>query len=204
MAATPDGRGYWLVTRSGTLLAYGDARRLAMPHSPRPVIGIAAASTRAAWIYTAQGNVLKVGAAGFYGSPVSRHQRVAPLVGVVPTRDGRGYWVATRTGQLLNYGDARRINGLRSAAPVRGVAAAPGGHGLWLFTAGGDIYALGGAGFYGSATGTGVRDVVGMAATASGRGYWLIERSGTLLAFGDAATYRVPGHAHPIIGIAGS
>jgi hypothetical protein len=43
-----------------------------------------------------------------------------------------------------------------------------------------------------------------MAATASGRGYWLIERSGTLLAFGNAATYRVPGHAHPLIGIAGS
>ena len=46
MAATPDGRGYWLVASDGGIFAYGDAGFYGSAGSStlnRPVVGMAAA-----------------------------------------------------------------------------------------------------------------------------------------------------------------
>jgi len=40
MAATPDMRGYWLVTSTGVVYAYGDAAPLRLRHHPTPFAGI--------------------------------------------------------------------------------------------------------------------------------------------------------------------
>ncbi len=40
MAASADGRGYWLVTSTGTVYAYGDAARLPAPRHGNRVVGI--------------------------------------------------------------------------------------------------------------------------------------------------------------------
>ena len=46
MAATPDGRGYWLVASDGGIFAFGDARfygSTGARNLNRPIVGIAAA-----------------------------------------------------------------------------------------------------------------------------------------------------------------
>jgi hypothetical protein len=40
MAATPDGKGYWLTTTTGHVYAYGDAARLPDPRHTHPITGI--------------------------------------------------------------------------------------------------------------------------------------------------------------------
>ena len=45
MAATPDGKGYWVVTQNGRVVAYGNARTYrsnAKFYASEPVVGIAA------------------------------------------------------------------------------------------------------------------------------------------------------------------
>jgi len=44
-------------------------------------------------------------------------------VGVVPTADGRGYWVVTRQGAVYRFGDAGPVAPLRPAAPLIGALA---------------------------------------------------------------------------------
>ncbi|WP_229074987.1 lysozyme [Actinoplanes sp. DH11] len=121
-------------------------------------------------------------------------------VAVAATPTGRGYWVATRSGEVAAYGDAPAVKDLPDlkvrVANIVGAAASPSGRGLWLAGADGGVFALGDAGFHKSLPGLGVRvsNVVGIAATPSGRGYWLAGADGGVFAFGDAGFHKsLPG-----------
>ncbi|HEX2050176.1 MAG TPA: hypothetical protein VHJ34_06010 [Actinomycetota bacterium] len=67
---------------------------------------------------------------------------------------------------------------------VAGVTSYPAGDDLWAATGNGQVFALGGAGRHGDATGGAA--VVGIASTPSGEGYWIAGRDGSVRAFGDA------------------
>lgn len=112
-------------------------------------------------------------------------------VGMAPTPSGHGYWVVTRGGDVLPFGDARShgsLNGVRLSAGVVGISATSDGGGYWLAAADGGVFGFGDARFYGStATVRLARPVVGMAPTADGRGYWLAAADGGVFTFGDAA-----------------
>jgi hypothetical protein len=116
------------------------------------------------------------------------------FVGMAPTADGHGYWLAQAQGGVFAYGDAPfdgSLPGLHvtPAAPIVAVAADPSG-GYWLVGADGGVYAFGGAPFYGSLPADHVTPfgpIVGITPTADGGGYWLVGAGGGVFAFGDAA-----------------
>ena len=72
MAATPDGRGYWLVGSDGGVFAFGDAGFYGSTGNTRlakPVVGMAATPDgRGYWLVASDGGVFAFGDAAFYGS----------------------------------------------------------------------------------------------------------------------------------------
>jgi hypothetical protein len=74
MAATPDGKGYWLVASDGGVFSYGDAIFYGSTGSlalNKPVVGMAATPDGVGyWFVASDGGVFSYGDAGFYGSAV--------------------------------------------------------------------------------------------------------------------------------------
>jgi hypothetical protein len=116
-----------------------------------------------------------------------------PLVGIVSTPSGHGYWQAAADGGVFAFGDAHfygSMGGQHLNSPIVGMAATPSGGGYWLVAADGGVFAFGNAGFYGSMGGKPLnKPIVGMAATPSGGGYWLVAADGGVFAFGNAGFY---------------
>jgi hypothetical protein len=194
MAATPDGRGYWMVAADGGIFTFGDAGFYgsagALPLN-KPVVGMAATPDgRGYWLVASDGGIFTYGDAGFYGSagalPLNK-----PVVGMAVTPDGHGYWLVASDGGTFTYGDAGfygSAGALPLNKPVVDMAATPDGRGYWLVASDGGIFTYGDAGFYGSAGALPLnRPVVGMARTASGHGYWLVASDGGIFTYGDAA-----------------
>ena len=100
------------------------------------------------------------------------------------------YYVVKARNALGTSPASNEASGARSATSATGarLAAAPGGKGYWIVGADGGVFAYGGAAYYGSLPGLGVKvdDVIGIAATPDGRGYWLVATDGSVYAFGDA------------------
>jgi hypothetical protein len=73
MAATPTGRGYWLVAADGGIFAYGDAAFDGSTGAIRlnqPVVGIAPFGNDAGyWLVAKDGGIFAFGGAPFLGSP---------------------------------------------------------------------------------------------------------------------------------------
>jgi len=135
MAASEDGRGYWLVASDGGIFAFGDAPFLGSTGGLRlnqPVVGMAAGpSGQGYWLVAADGGVFAFGDAPFLGSPEGAP---APVVGVASAANGRGYWIETADGSLYAYGSARFAGALRTdpdLAPATALAVAPDGQGYW-------------------------------------------------------------------------
>lgn len=202
MAMTNDSKGYWLTDAAGKVFHYGDAKALKAVKPAHPIIGMAAASGRGAYLLTAYGNVYNLGGARFYGSPRHSHRRISTITGMALTPDGRGYWLVDSAGKVFRYGDAASVTGISSRYPVKGVAAAPGG-GIWLWTSHGNVFDLGGAPFFGSPFAKHVRSGAfrGFARTPDGKGYWMVQSSGKGFAYGDAEPLPAVAPKHPIIGM---
>lgn len=205
MAVTLDRRGYWLVSSSGQVYAYGDATRAPAQSHTNPITGIVAAPAGGYWLFTAHGNIYSYGAAGWYGSPAASNVGTSSIVGMTSTRDGRGYWLITSSGQVYAYGDAAKPAVPSTYLPIKGIVAAPTGY--WIYNVPGNVQYTQSAGtiWYGSPASSGSvpKPIVGMAATRDGKGYWLADSAGHVWAYGDAQTASVGSIAHQIIGIAG-
>ena len=116
-----------------------------------------------------------------------------PLVGIVSTPSGHGYWQVAADGGIFSFGDAHfygSMGGKPLNKPIVGMAATPTGGGYWLVAADGGIFSFGDAHFYGSMGGKPLnKPIVGMAATPTGGGYWLVAADGGIFSFGDAHFY---------------
>ena len=103
MAATPDGKGYWLVASDGGIFAYGDAGFYGSTgsiHLNKPVVGMTATPDGGGyWFVASDGGVFAYGDADFYGStgqhpPERTHRRhgrlrpTAPATGSSPPTAG--------------------------------------------------------------------------------------------------------------------
>ncbi|HET9720238.1 MAG TPA: DUF1906 domain-containing protein [Solirubrobacteraceae bacterium] len=204
LAATRDGRGYWLANRAGGVFAYGDAVSSSGVRAPHPIIGMAAAPGGGFYLLTAYGNVFNLAGAPFHGSPRASGTSISTITGMAVTPDGRGYWLIDHAGQIFSYGDAAKLSRIRSRFWLQGLVAAPHG-GVWAWTWHGNIYNAGGAPFLGSPYGSGYRTMSfrGLADTRTGNGYWMVQSGGTVLPFGNAEPLPAVRPKHPVIGIDG-
>ncbi len=191
IAATPDGRGYWLVAADGQVKGFGDATlqdSLPARLLDTPIVGIAAAPDgRGYWLAAAGGGVFAFGDARPFGG---NFHIGSPVVGIASTPDGQGYWLVAADGQVKGFGDATLQDSLPARlldAPIVGMAATPDGRGYWLVAADGQVKGFGDATLQDSLPARLLDTlIVGMAATPDGRGYWLVAAGGGVFAFGDA------------------
>jgi hypothetical protein len=214
IAATPTGKGYWLVAGDGGIFSFGDAGfhgSTGAIHLNQPIVGIAPTPTgKGYWLVASDGGVFSFGDARFYGS-TGNIRLNQPIVGMAATGSGNGYWLVAADGGVFSFGDARfhgSTGNIRLNQPIVGMAATRGGNGYWLVASDGGIFTFGDAGFHGS---TGAirldQPIVGMAPTATGRGYWLVASDGGIFTFGDARFYGSTGGRHlpqRIVGMARS
>ena len=72
MAATPDGKGYWLVGADGGVLAYGDARYFGGTSARKlyaPIVAMAPTPDGGGyWLVSIDGGIFTFGDAKYYGS----------------------------------------------------------------------------------------------------------------------------------------
>ena len=175
---------------------------------PAPAVGIAGTfDGQGYWLNGADGSVVALGDAGFFGS-AGGTPLAAPVVGMSVTPDNKGYWEVASDGGVFSYGDAAfhgSTGGLHLNRPIVGMSRTTSGNGYWLVASDGGVFSYGDAAFYGS---TGAmhlnQPIVGMCRTPDGRGYWLVASDGGVFSFGDAAFYgSMGGHPlnRPIVGM---
>jgi hypothetical protein len=199
MASTPDRHGYWLADATGRVFHYGDARWARAIRPAHPVVGIVASPRGGYYLFTRYGNVYTRGGARFYGSAVHHAWTV---VGMAVTPDGRGYWLVKAGGRAMAYGDATASPVIHSPYPIKGIVTSRTG-GYWLYTTHGNVYNVGGAPFFGSASRKHVSNVTGMIATPDGLGYRLVQSTGQVRSYGDAEALPAIRPAHPVVAITG-
>ena len=129
IAATPDGKGYWLVASDGGVFAFGDAHFNGSTgglHLANPVVGMAATPDgKGYWLVASDGGIFAFGDAHFYGS-TGGVQLANPIVGIAATPDGKGYWLVSSEGRNLAFGNAHydgSAGGVTLAKPIVGIAA---------------------------------------------------------------------------------
>jgi hypothetical protein len=203
-AVTPDGTGAWMAERGGTVLSLGtaiDRGSLTGVPTTSYVVSIAAvlmppATTLAYDLAEANGRVVAVGKAAYYGSAFGKHL-VASIIDLVSTPDRKGYWLIGADGSVYPFGDAEYEGGAGGRLrrdPVVAVATTPDGAGYWLVTVTGGVMAFGDARNYGSIRSSITGHVVAIVSSTDGKGYWIAFRTGRVFNFGDAKNY---GSARP-------
>jgi hypothetical protein len=204
-AAPAPPHGYWLVGSDGGIFTFGSAQFYGSTgslHLQRPVVGITPTANRGGyWLVASDGGIFAFGNAGYYGSipgsglkpagsglPQSLN---APIVGMVPSNDGGGYFMVASDGGVFAFGDARfegscpGIGGCSGAA----VAVVPDatGNGYWVVTSTGAVYTFGDATNYGQ-PGRQSSNMTSATATPNGGGYWILDGAGQVFAYGNAAS----------------
>ena len=151
----------------------------------RPVVGITTTNDLGGyWLVASDGGIFSFGDAPFFGSipglgfapagtPGAVKKLNAPIVGMVPSADGGGYFMVASDGGVFAFGDAQfegscpGIGGCAGAA----VSVMPDatGNGYWVVTATGHVYTFGDANYFGGPGPQGV-PVTSAVATPDGGG----------------------------------
>ena len=206
----PTSHGYWLVGSDGGIFTFGAAPFYGSTGSMtlvRPVVGMTLTADRAGyWLVASDGGIFTFGDAGFFGSlpgmgyaPAQSagagKKLNAPIVGMVPSFDGGGYFLVGADGGVFAFGDAKFEGSCPGIGGCSGTAVTvmpdASGNGYWLVTATGHVYAFGDATTFGQ-PGPQSAPVTSAARTQDGMGYWILFANGTVDAFGDAANLGGP------------
>ena len=189
MALTPDRQGYYLVTRTGRVLTFGDATdHGSLPKSGGSgVVGIALdATTGGYWIARSDGTVDGFGAPAL-GDLVTT-AATGPVAAITSIPNGEGYYLMTTNGDVSAFGDAVSY-GSYVAPPgqrVSAMATTPNGRGYYVVTSSGAIGTFGDATLFGPASVAATSPIVGIAVDLDGFGYWTVAADGKVTAAGDA------------------
>ncbi|HLN16295.1 MAG TPA: Ig-like domain repeat protein [Acidimicrobiales bacterium] len=194
--------GYWLVGGDGGIFTFGSGQfhgSTGSLHLQRPVVGIVATSDHGGyWLNATDGGIFAFGDAAYYGSlpglgfnPAGSglpRSLEAPIVGMVPSADGGGYFMVARDGGVFAFGDATFEGSCYTVGGCAGAAVAvvpdTSGQGYWLVTATGHVYAFGDA--------PGLVGVVNPAAPVTSAvvdpagGLWVLLADGSVVALGGA------------------
>ncbi len=206
-ATTTD--GYWLVGSDGGIFTFGSAQFYGSTGSlqlQRPVVGIVPTADRGGyWLDASDGGVFAFGDSGYYGSvpglglhPAGSglpNSLDAPIVGMVPSADGGGYFMVASDGGVFAFGDALFAGSCPGIGGCNGAAVAvmpdASGNGYWLVTQSGYVYTFGDAPYFGAPGPQGV-PVTSAVRTPDGKGYWILFSNGTVSAYGDAGSFGEP------------
>jgi hypothetical protein len=199
--------GYWLVGSDGGIFTFGSAGFYGSTGNlklQRPVVGITPTLAHSGyWLVASDGGVFAFNAP-FVGSipglglnPAGSglsHSLNAPIVGIVPSANGQGYYMVASDGGVFAFnsafaGSCPGIGGCNGTA----VAVTPdaSGEGYWLVTATGHVYSFGDAPYFG-APGPQGSSITSMVRTPDGGGYWILDAGGQVFAFGNAGNFGSP------------
>ena len=190
-AATPDGRGYWMLTSSGRVYTAGTAQHHGHL-SPEQCCAaqIAARPDRPGyWIFGTAGEVWTFGEAEHFGD-LSLIELDGGIVDAVVTPTGQGYYLLGADGGVFTFGDAEFRGSVRGVTnePVdaRSIVPSPSG-GYWIIGDDGGVFAFD-APFRGSVPGAlngGRPDAPVVGGVAYGNGYLLMGTDGGVFNFSD-------------------
>ena len=193
LAATRDGKGYWLLGQDGGVFSYGTAAFYGSTGGMRlnqPVVGIAATpSGHGYWMVASDGGIFSFGDAGFHGSTGALHLN-QPIVGMTPTPSGHGYWLVASDGGIFSFGDAGfhgSTGGAFIGTTIAGIARTATGHGYWLAAANGRVFSFGDAPAMHSVVPS--APIAALEVSAGGTGLWLVARNGAVYTTGTAHFY---------------
>ncbi len=136
MAATPDGKGYWLAAADGGIFAFGDAKfhgSMGNRHINAPIVAIAATDNGGGyWLAGSDGGVYAFDAP-FDGS-LGSHPPYNSIRGLAAVPHGGGYWMVDWGGQVYGFGHHTlgSIANQVPAIPVTDIVSTPSGNGYWL------------------------------------------------------------------------
>src|SRR5206468_11281048 len=108
MASSADGRGYWMVSSSGRVYAFGDASKVRGTPPRRSVAGIVASPRNGYWLFSTSGNVFRGVGAGWFGSVAAHRIRKRPMGARGPRGGGGGCGRGSGAAGGGPSGDARR------------------------------------------------------------------------------------------------
>ena len=206
---TTTGHGYWLVGSDGGIFTFGTAQFYGSTgnlHLNRPVVGITPTSDDGGyWLVASDGGIFSFGDTQFYGSlpgegfaPAGSgvgHSLNAPIVGMVPSADGKGYFMVGSDGGVFTFGDAKFEGSCPGIGGCSGTAVAvmpdASGNGYWLVTNTGNVYTFGDANYFGAPGNTGT-PVTSAVRTPDGGGYRILLANGVVAPYGDAANLGGP------------
>jgi hypothetical protein len=198
MALTPDRHGYYLVTRTGQVLTFGDARNLgSLPSGSggtAPVIGIAVDPvTGGYWIARSNGSVVGVGAPSLGSFGLTSATGAAVRLVAIP--QGEGYYVATANGDVGAFGHALNYGNLTVPAgqTVAAMATTPDGLGYYLVTRNGTLATFGNAQPFGATVMHLGAPVAAIAVSVDGFGFWVVTTKGSVTSYGDASSTKFAG-----------
>ena len=198
--------GYWLVGSDGGIFSFGQAQFYGSTgslHLQRPVVGMVPTSDHGGyWLDASDGGVFSYGDTQFYGSipglglhPAGSglpNSLNAPIVGMVPSADGGGYFMVASDGGVFAFGDAHFAGSCPGIGGCSGSAVAvmpdASGNGYWLVTQSGNVYTFGDASYYGAPGNTG-SPVTSAVRTPDGGGYWILTANGAVHGYGDAGNF---------------
>ena len=144
------------------------------------------------------GEPIPFGTARYFGA-VAHKDIGSGVIGMAASSSGRGYLLATASGRVLRFGDARFHGSIvaRIKDRVATIVETNNGGGYWLACSNGGVFSFGDARFHGSVRGLPLSTpIVAMAATPDGGGYWLVASNGRVFHYGEAHFY---GSASPAV-----
>jgi hypothetical protein len=205
----PSTHGYWLVGSDGGIFTFGSAQFHGSTGAltlQRPVVGITPTADRGGyWLVGSDGGIFSFGDSRFYGSipglgyapagTTGPNHLNAPIVGMVPSSGGGGYFMVASDGGVFAFGNAKFEGSCPGIGGCSGAAVAvmpdASGNGYWMVTATGHVYAFGDAGYYGA---PGPQSSLATSAhrTPDGKGYWILFSNGAIASYGDAGFFGSP------------
>jgi hypothetical protein len=206
VAATPTPCGYWLVGSDGGIFTFGQAAFHGSTGSlvlQRPVVGISTeysgTGVTGYWLVASDGGIFSFDT-GFFGSIPGLGLNPAgsglpnslndPIVGMVHSDSGQGYFLVASDGGVFAFGDARFAGSCPGIGGCVGAAVAvvpdATGNGYWVVTTTGNVYAFGDAGYYGAPGPQGSPITSAAATEPTGAGYYVLDADGQVFNYGDA------------------
>ncbi|WP_112238895.1 hypothetical protein [Kribbella monticola] len=185
---TTGDNGYWLLSQTGNIYAYGNAPYLGGGGSGHTGDLVALAATPSGQGYamvSASGQVYAYGDAGYYGGSPTGYG--APFVDIEMTPSGHGYWLLTSLGQVYAYGDATYYGGSPTgfSRAIVAMSPTPTGLGYVLVSKAGQVYAYGDAQYKGGSP-AGISSEISDISHTPGSGYVMVSKTGQHYAYGDA------------------